>query len=112
MYNMNATLPILKGSKMTDQHVDPRTPFRAKTKQGVVSLKAVNNLTECVKRDVRDGVEPMDIDLWIDAVVSVLVSAERMDVLTANRVDTLLNTVIIPARDLVSRYRLDIGYWD
>lgn len=92
--------------------VDPKTNFRCQTELGMVSLKAVNNLTECVKRDIRDRVEVLDIDLWIDAVVSVLLSAERMDVLTATRTAEILESVIIPARDLVRQYRVDIGYWD
>ena len=92
--------------------VDPKTPFRATTDLGVVSLKAVNNLTECVKRDIRENVEVLEIDQWIDAVVTVLLSAERMDALTEDKVNNILSTVIIPARDLVRQYRVDIGYWD
>jgi hypothetical protein len=91
--------------------VDPKTNFRCQTDLGMVSLKAVNNLTESVKRDIRDGAEVRDIDEWIDCVVTVLLSAERMGVLTEDQVNDILSTVIIPARDLVRQYRVDIGYW-
>ena len=92
--------------------VDPKTPFRCQTDLGMVSLKSVNNLTESVKRDIRDNVEVIEIDQWIDCVVTVLLSAERMDVLTESEVNNILSTVIIPSRDLVRQYRVDIGYWD
>ena len=92
--------------------VDPKTNFRCQTDLGMVSLKSVNTLTESVKRDIRDGVNVLDIDQWIDCVVTVLLSAERMDYLTEDQVNDILSKVIIPARDLVRQYRVDIGYWD
>ena len=91
-------------------HVDPQTTFRVKTASGNVSLKAVNNLLESVKRDIRDRVEVLDIDLWIDSVVTVLLAAERADVITDGKLDYLIETVIIPSRDLVRRYRGQINY--
>jgi hypothetical protein len=100
------------GSEFLMFVVDPKTNFRCQTELGMVSLKSVNNLTECVKRDIRDNVEVRDIDEWIDAVVTVLLSAERMDALTEDKVNNILSTVIIPARDLVRQYRVDIGYWN
>ena len=54
----------------------------------------------------------LDIDQWIDCVVTVLLGAERMEVLTEDKVNNILSTVIVPARDLVRQYRVDIGYWD